>query len=203
MKKLILVIVYQLSILYCFAQTQSTLIDAIKKHKPDWIDSWESYPFIEVKISPKQIPDWMDLCSDCDTISYYEPFYVYSPNKKMVVDAYSVRFVISYKNGEKAVWGGDPDTGVFLFDLENRKAYRMLYYGTIPDYDDVLWLSNTAFVILTCTFSIPSNGYHKPQLIVIDIKDKTCVYHTYKDNKRKFDYIEKKFLKLGFNVEGL
>jgi hypothetical protein len=196
MKDLFLIIMFLFAIFNCDAQNQDTVIGAIIKNKPDWIDSWEEYPFKDVKSSQKQkriLHLYHENC--CDTLFESECFYIYSPNKKYAVDPYSVR-LMTYENekGETIIGGADPDVGVYLYDLVYKKVYRLLYYGTIEGYDDALWLSDTVFIIFT-----ESNS--QPQLIIVDIKNDTYIYHTYKKNTRRFNYIEKKFLQYGIKTD--
>jgi hypothetical protein len=188
MKKIVLCLLLVLKIGLCNAQIFKHIEHIIAKEKQEWINSWKKNPLLDIQlVDTDKISPMVGLGNSYNSIN--DVFYKYSPSRKHFVDIYSRSFMIEVKGGDTILTGLDPDCEVVLFNSKHEHS-RLLFEGSMVSYEDVVWITDSTFVVLGC---YTEENMLNPIIIFFDISKMKMYYFIGSSNEMKYNYLDKKF----------
>lgn len=129
----------------------------------------------------------------------YKPALTFSTDHNLFIDIYSYWLNLE-KRGNKIVTNTDVDQAVSLCDIKNNKWIRIFFCGYSTRVDEVIWLTNTRF-ILAGTEMDGANVFH-PKIFIGDIKaQRFLIYKDSLSAANKSGYTSPKLKRLNIQDE--
>lgn len=125
----------------------------------------------------------------------------FSPDKNQFIDIYSYQLNLEWKGGKLIAETG-VDGAVSLCNLKTRKWTRIHFCGASSGIEDVMWISNTRFILVG--YEMDESNKFRPNIFIGNtLKQKFYVYKTDDENcfGKKDGYTSTKLKALKFVQE--
>jgi len=167
-----------------------------------WTKTFTSFNllyFQKEKTDPFENIEYMNINDIKDFYSIYKPALTFSPNQNQFIDIYSYWLNLD-KEGKKIVsYGGEADQAITLCNFKTKKWTRIAFRGTTERIQDVIWLTNSKFILVGAREDKIIFGKYRPVIYIGDTIAKTFKCFVSKDNKlfqKSGGYDSPKLLKL-------
>lgn len=176
MRYLIIIFLF-ISGYYSFGQEKDLLQS--KKYFAQELKQWEN-TFSCFKLSDFKAKDTthfdnnfaQDFKSYKAFVSTYKPVITFSPDSSKFIDIYSYQLNLEKKE-DYYYANPDVDQAVFLC-YPKGKYWNRIFFGTSAEWiDEVVWISNTRFILVGITKS--AEDRKKPQILLGNTEDQTLV----------------------------
>ena len=155
--------------------------------------------FEKEKIDSFENIEYMDINAIKDFYSIYKPALTFSPNQNQFIDIYSYWLSLD-KEGKKIVsYGGEADQAITLCNFKTKKWNRIAFRGTTERIQDVIWLTNSKFILVGAREDEIVFGKYRPLIYIGDTIGKTLkcfVSRKHKSFQKNDGYDSPKLLKL-------
>ncbi len=92
--------------------------------------------------------DYMDIEDVKEFYSIYKPALTFSQDKNQFIDIYSYWLNLEKEGKTIVSRGGEPDQAITLCNFKTKKWTRILFRGTTERIQDVLWITNSKFMLV-------------------------------------------------------
>ena len=202
-------ITFLISLLFCCATNsfcQNNQLTAYQSYfdndLKDWTQSFKNFQLTKFKLSDTTNFESAPFGDTGDLKEFYElykPALTFSGDSTQFIDIYSYWLNLE-KKGNKIVDNPEVDQAVSLCNLKNNKWRRIFFCGYSTRIDEVVWLTNTKF-ILAGSYMDDNDVFH-PQVLIGDITKK--IFFVYTDSScitTKTGYFSAKLKKLNIQDE--
>jgi hypothetical protein len=92
--------------------------------------------------------DYMDIEDVKEFYSIYKPALTFSQDESQFIDIYSYWLNLDKEGKTIVSRGGEPDQAITLCNFKTKKWTRILFRGTTERIQDVLWITNSKFMLV-------------------------------------------------------
>lgn len=167
-----------------------------------WTKTFTSFSlssFQKEKIDSFENIEYMDITDIKDFYSIYKPALTFSPNQNQFLDIYSYWLNLDKEGKNIVSYGGEPDQAITLCNFKTKKWTRIAFRGTTERIQEVIWLTNSKFILVGAREDEIVFGKYRPVIYIGDTITKTLKSFVSKDNKlfqKSGGYDSPKLLKL-------
>ena len=99
--------------------------------------------------------DYMDTKDAKEFYSIYKPALTFSQDKNQFIDIYSYWLNLDKEGKTIVSRGGEPDQAITLCSFKTKKWTRILFRGTTERIQDVVWITNSKFILVAIRENSP------------------------------------------------
>ncbi len=155
--------------------------------------------FYKESVSAFEHIEYMEMEEIKDFYSIYKPALTFSPDKNQFIDIYSYWLNLDKKGKTIISHGGEPDQAITLCNFTTKKWTRILFRGTTERIQEVIWLTNSTFMLVGVREDENMLNKARPAIYLGDTIAETFICFLSKDQKlfqKNGGYDSPKILKL-------
>lgn len=148
-----------------------------------WTESFDQFSLSAFEKTSSSTFEEMPYMDTKDLKSFYDlykPALTFNKDKSKFVDIYSYKLNLK-REGKKIVYYGEIDQLISLCNIKNRTWVRILFLGTSEYIQDVIWLSDSSFLLVGIVQNEDQTDHWNPVIYLGDTHKKSFEIFTTKN----------------------